>query len=545
MVEAHNFAGNAERTIPDCLGPEDWCVALNSAARWVGVHTEHLNGLNVFPVPDGDTGTNMYLTLKAAAEACSSGRNEGALQQTAERAAKGALLAARGNSGVILAQALIAMAASFENSPCADGAVLAKAFMSAAKESYSVLLHPVEGTILTVIRRAAEAAQRVAMETRAAGPVLRAALEAAGLAVDETPKLLDVLAEAGVVDAGGEGFRLTLEGMLYGLEGRRLPEPHAVLAAPSDTAGAHLSGQVPTFCTTVTLKEVDDGLSNLREGLGRLGDSVVVIANSSFVKVHVHTDDPARVMSWLSERGEIQEVKVDRITSQSGLPVARAYQPVRPLDLVAVAEGEGFKEIFLRLGVRVVDAKELSPTVEDLLRAIEGCSSEAVAVLPNDPNILSVARQAARLSRKKVEVLDTRTVQEGLAAAIAFSPDVTLEENLINMQEAAKRVVSIRVVQAVKHGRVAGTTVRAGQYLGIVEGNGVALGDTPSEAVLRAVEGLGQKNFSLVSIYYGENVSAEQLKDLVELIKKVLPCADYEVNWGGQRQSLLLIALEY
>ncbi len=544
MAEA--VSGASERTAgaPDCLGPDDWCRCLRSAAQWLGLHAEQINALNVFPVPDADTGTNMYLTLEAAAEACAAGKGSQSLGDRAEWAARGALLAARGNSGVILAQALIGMAEVFDGFACADGSTLAHAMRKAAQASYDVMLQPVEGTILTVMRRAADAAERAAQGGADVQGVLRAALEAAGDAVAETPRLLDVLAEAGVVDAGGEGFRIALEGMIYGLEGRPLPEPQPAHAPHRSTLEMPPDRNGRGFCITVTLRAVRSSGVELREELAKLGESVVVIADPSLVKVHVHSDDPSEVLQWAAQKGEVQEVKVDRILERIGPVSPRSRDLGSRVSVVAVTEGEGFTELFSRLGARVVDAGELSPTVEDLLRAIEGSPAPVVVVLPNDPNVLVTAREAGKLSTKKVEVMDTRTLQEGLAAVVAFSPDVPLEQNLSNMRASARRVTSIRVAQAVKDGWAAGTRVRAGQFMAVISGDGVGVGATLREAVARAVGLLADRDFSLVSVYYGDRAEPDELKEVVEGLRAMLPSSDVEVAWGGQRRSILLISLE-
>ncbi len=531
-------------SVPDCLGPEEWCVALSSAVRWLGAHVAHIDSLNVFPVPDGDTGTNMYLTLKAAAEACTSGPGWQSLGELAERTARAALLAARGNSGVILSQALIAMAQAFDGSSCADGPLFAEALSKAVDSSYSILANPVEGTILTVLRRTAEAAQALGRRGATLGDVLRASLEAARDAVADTPTLLEVLSQAGVVDAGGEGFRVILEGMLMGLEGRPLPQPRVGEQTLTRTAEVESANVQGGYCVTVTLKGAGGLLTDLRSGLQRQGTSVAVVAESEFIKVHVHSEDPTALLEWLSSQGEVHQVKVDRIFHRVQLPLFPPNQTEGRAALVVVAEGEGFIELFSRLGARVVSTRALTPTVEELLRAIEGSPGDKVLVLPNDPNVMLVAQQAANLASKTVQVVPTRTPQEGVAAAIAFSSDVDLQENVINMSQAARRVVSVEVTKAVRDAKVSGTPVRAGQFMAIIAGNGVATGDTLRTAVQGALNKLKGSGYGYVSVYYGADLGPDSLEEVMAEIANALPGAQVEVNWGGQKRALLLMSLE-
>ncbi|MGC8839576.1 MAG: DAK2 domain-containing protein, partial [Anaerolineae bacterium] len=409
-----------------CDGPmlKQW---IQAALAWLEEHAGAINALNVFPVPDGDTGTNMLLTLRSAWKEASNS-SEQSVGQVAHALAYGALMGARGNSGVILSQILRGFARRLEGLEAFEVSQFAEALREASATAYKGVIKPVEGTILTVSRDIAAAAETAARETNDLRLALERVVEAARRSVEQTPRLLPVLAEAGVVDAGGKGLAIILEGMLrqlQGVQGRASP----MSAEPVRGSGPATSGQSYGYDVQFILQGTALDLFRIREAISAMGDSVLVVGDERTIKVHLHTPDPGRPLSYAAQWGVLGDVVVENLDQQVALSTAprpdpaaaREPQQETGIGVVVVARGEGMVQVFQSLGATAIvpGGQTMNPSTEELLQAIEGQRTEDVIVLPNNPNVLLAAQQAQALSRKNVRVVPSRSMPEGVAALLA------------------------------------------------------------------------------------------------------------------------------
>lgn len=518
------------------------CMVRGAAAR-LRAGRAHVDALNVFPVPDGDTGHNMLLTLEAAlAEA--EGYPDGDLAGVSEAVARGALRGARGNSGVILSQLLRGMAAAFAGLRDAPAPVWARALAEAAEAAYGMVMRPVEGTILTVARAAAEEAGRAAAAGGDVAAVLSAAAAAAAQALARTPELLPLLRRAGVVDAGGQGLVYVLEGMRDALTGAspgvalagQAPPPRVALRVDEELA------RIPYPYDVELLVRGNPDASSLRRVLASLGDSVLVVPAEGGVKVHVHTDRPGKVLEVCREHGELDDVQVLDMRLQHAALVAAAGAPA----LVALAPGEGLAAVLRSLGAAAVVGGPggVGPSAEEVARAADATGARHVIVLPNGADAFLACRQAAELCRATLHVLPTRSVPEGIAAAMAFSPARSLEENVRAMERAARSVRSGAVTRAARDVEGEAGPVRAGQAIGLVDDRIAVVGEDPESVLLELVQQMAGGDRQVVTVYYGEMVSEEQARGLAQALASRLPGADVEVLAGGQPHYHYLVSVE-
>ncbi|GBD14967.1 hypothetical protein HRbin25_00854 [bacterium HR25] len=538
------------------LTAADLFQALQAALSVLEAQEEALNAINVFPVPDGDTGTNMLLTLRSTlteAERQVPQRENASVAQLLEALGRGALMGARGNSGVILSQIVRGLARGVGPARELDARALVQGLEEATRLAYQVITQPREGTILTVVREAAEAA-RAALERGETDvvAVLGEAARAARESVERTPQLLPVLAEAGVVDAGGQGLWLVLEAMRRHLTG----EPLETLAPPgraslqrewvTTTQELHQTGQSRYgYCTEFLVEGQGLDSTAIRARMEELGDSVLVVGDERLLRVHLHTDDPGAAISHGTRVGELLEVKVDNIQRQADrfLDQHEAAAEVEA-PVVAVAQGRGLAAVLRSMGALVVPGgPTMNPSAGDLLDAIQRCPGDEVIVLPNDKNIVAAAHQAAELTGKRVAVVPTRSVPQGIAALLAYSPERSLEENVRLMEEAAAAVRTIEVTRAVRDTRAGGLTVREGDAIAIVDGELKVAAAGPEEALQKAVEGLGVQE-GLLTVYYGAEATAERAEALAESLRRRFPQLEVEVVAGGQPHYPYIASLE-
>lgn len=524
--------------------------ALATAARWVDRNADALNALNVYPVPDGDTGLNMSLTLKSAVETAQDVRTRG-LAEVAEAMARGALMGARGNSGVILAQILRGIARSLQSQTAADAPTLASALAGGAQAGYQALANPVEGTILTVARRAAEAA-REASATQDLVATLTAAHSAARVAVEETPELLPVLKQASVVDAGGEGYRVFLEGLLKHLRGEELPkEPAGVTIWADLEALHHDEGDFYGYCTEVLFQGDNLDLQETRERVSALGTSVLVVGDDRMLKVHVHTLRPGAVLDLATELGELVKVKVDNMQLQHqefAASASRAAAPptVQPgTGIVAVASGSGLEALVRDLGATVVPGGEtMNPSVEQLAQGVRACPWEQVIILPNNKNVILAAEQAASLLNERlVRVVPTRSVAHGIAAMLALNPEEDADFNLPRLTAAAGRCHVIELARASRDANVDGIQVARDQFLALLDDRAAAAAESPADVLQATLGKLSARPTDCATIYVGRDGSAAEANLLASIIEQQL-ALPAEIVEGGQPSYPFVIALE-
>ncbi|TMD71771.1 MAG: DAK2 domain-containing protein [Chloroflexi bacterium] len=531
--------------------------ALLGSLSWLAANHEEVNRLNVFPVPDGDTGTNMLLTLQSAVEDVKES-NAAEVSKIAKLASHGSLMGARGNSGVILSQIFRGFARAVEGKGSLTPAELAAGFEEAANAAYRAVNKPTEGTILTVAREAGRAAATAASNPDATVPrVIAAAAAGARAAVLKTPSQLQILRDAGVVDAGGFGLQLILEGMLKSVE-----ESEPALAALNESrlpvvAASQVALALPEggwgYCTEFLIEGNNLDTDLIRGQIESLGNSVLVVGEPELVKVHVHTDDPTSVINLAGGYGKVLKLSVGDMSTQHRRILeaergAGGARPARPngAGLVAVVAGRGLVDIFRGLGVDAIieGGQTMNPSTQDMLTAIESVPYEEVILLPNNGNVIPAAKQVVGLTKKKVHVIETHSVPQGVSAVVAFRPERSGDENMRAMKAEAERVQTIEVTHAVRDTRSNGVKVKKGDVIGLINDKLEIAGDDYSEVVNKALGKLGPDSFELVTVYRGEQASDDELKRLESAIRSSYPGLEVEVQQGGQQHYPFILSVE-
>ncbi len=504
------------------------------ATSFLRANADAINAINVFPVPDGDTGTNMYLTMRAAVDEAAR-LNGASAGQVARAMARGALMGARGNSGVILSQILRGLARLTADLPHLTGSDIAAGLEAGQQAAYDAVSRPVEGTILTVLTRAAEAARNRSDDSADPEGALEAAVEAARRAVDETPLLLPVLTEAGVVDAGGQGFYVLLDGALRSLRGE-LPagsgqaagQVEASWLAATEVLHEHDESERFGYCTEFVLDGGGLDRQDVRARMAALGESVLVVGDEDLLRIHLHTRDPGAALTAATTVGTISHVKVENMEAQLHQFVERHRAPEPPdlppgrVSLVAVASGRGLAEALRDVGVRQVvqGGQTMNPSAREILDAIEDCPTDEVIVLPNNKNIVLTARQAAEQSTKKVAVVPTHAVPQGIAAALALDPDAGIDENTAQLEATAAAVRWAEVTQAARPAIVGGRKVGEGEPIGIVDGDLAVTEPTLEATAVECLRRLLHPGSTLVTLYHGKDVPAEEAAALGERLRR-------------------------
>lgn len=549
-------------------------AALDVAGTNLERNAEAINALNVFPVPDGDTGKNMMLTMRAALESMHAAAKEGTTGASAlaARLARGAMMGSRGNSGVILSQILRGFARGLGNAERFGGAELATALRESATTAYRAVQQPVEGTMLTVIRVAAESAEAAAKETSHLRQVLDATLTGAREALARTPELLPRLREAGVVDAGGQGVVTLLEGAARYAHGEALDETASVTVpvgvATRDASkfaefmDEHGEDEVG-YCTNLMILPRNGqalAFDTVRERLLALGTSGVVIGDEEIVKIHIHTEDPGSVLSEAVRWGELDQIRIDNMVMQveavsEGVQAAQgrgaesAFAPVEPVEgpqVVAVASGPGLVTVLRGMGVAgiVSGGQTMNPSTEELLRAVEALPGDEVIILPNNGNVILTAQQVIDLTSKRVAVVPTRSVPQGIAALTALNPDSDLDENVADMTGALGDVRTAEVTRAVRSATIDGVSVTDGQVIGLVDGKLVCAGEGVEEILVELLARTDAASAELITLYRGEGVDEVSGQSMVESLQARYPNAEFELVDGGQPHYDYLMSVE-
>lgn len=548
--------------------------AIISAANNISNNRKQVDDLNVFPVPDGDTGTNMSMTLSNSARELEklSGETAG---KVASVNASALLRGARGNSGVITSLLFRGFAKGIGDDEFVTAENLSKAFELGVEAAYKAVMKPTEGTILTVARVAAEKAKAAFEEGKDELEVFAAAIEGAKEALQSTPELLPVLKKAGVVDAGGRGFVLILEGMMTVLSGGAVIAPTSADQASEEmeesrnTAGEFDTDINFTYCTEFIVNrapECDKGPSDLRAYLESIGDCVVVVDDEEIIKVHVHTDHPGNAIENALTFGQLVHLKIENMRDQherakhdaenakkkpaKSADRTETIQPVpvtKPIGFVSVCAGEGISALFKDLNVDTVvsGGQTMNPSTDDILRAVEATPAETVFVLPNNKNIIMAAEQTIPLSTRKVIVIHTRTIPQGISAMLAFDPDGDTEENAIEMQKATERIATGQLTFAARDSDFDGYNIKKGELLALLEGK-ISFTDTNLEkALMRLVKQMVKRDSQFITVIYGEDVTDEQASSIEEQIKEKYgsKCEITVIN-GGQPIYYFMISVE-
>ena len=532
-------------TAPPVLTAVTLRIAFEVAERWLTANREAVNAINVYPVPDGDTGTNMLLTWRAALQA-GAGVPQDAAGSYLGALAHGALLGARGNSGVILSQMLAGIADACRGAGTLDGAHFSRALVAAADHAYAAISHPVEGTMLTVMRDAARAGETASRGDPA--DVLRAAVAEAHASVARTPDLLPRLREAGVVDAGGRGIAVILEGVLHGVTGDPLPEVVERDVAPVDLGGVAHEGH--GYCTEFVLTGTAIDRSNLEAALVAIGgESILVVGDRETVHVHVHLDDPGPGISIGAARGALASVKVENMQAQhdewrAGLAAPDVGLP--SIGLVVVARGVGIAAAFRDLGAtRVLDGGETGKaSTGELIEAARAAGRDHAFLLPNDKDVLMSAERAVAQEPGFITLIPTRSIAAGLAAAFAYRAEGDAIEIANAMLQAAARVRTVEVSRSVRTATVDGVAIREGDAIALVDGRLVAAAETLEEALLAGLDDARAAAAELVTLYLGADAAPGAGDDVRALIEERFAGVEVDVIAGGQPHYPYLAGVE-
>ena len=528
-----------------------------SAAASIEIHKQDLNELNVFPVPDGDTGTNMSMTIHAAA-ADLRAADDPNLYAVAKIAASATLRGARGNSGVILSLLFKGIKRAMKGHDTCDGLLWADALQQGVDAAYKAVMKPAEGTILTVSRLAAAKAQEKAQQDNSVEAALEAALEEAKVALADTMNMNPVLKKAGVVDAGGKGWVLALEAMLAALRGQDVVVPEGGADSPKEAANFsdfNTEDITFTYCTEFIIgRENKNDPEKLRAFLNSLGDSLVMVDDDEIIKVHVHTNDPGKALHEAIEYGHFITVKVENMRLQHTEKVLneekdaapKIAEPEKPLGVVSVCAGAGLADVFMNLGVDQIisGGQTMNPSTQDILEAVNKVPAETVFVLPNNKNIIMAAEQVNALSPKNVVVIPSKTVPQGVTAMLSFNPEGTVEENTQAMTEVLSSVETMQITYAARNSDFDGYDIHEGDYLAM-DGKGLFGTSKDITVLLKALaEKVRDDGREFVTIYYGADTKERHAQKAADLFTHICPEAEVNLINGGQPVYYYMISAE-
>ena len=521
-----------------------------------------VDALNVFPVPDGDTGTNMSLTMQSAVKELST-TSSNTFMEVCDCVSKGALRGARGNSGVILSQIFRGICTVLRVSkPEVDTRTFAKAMEQGTKVAYNAVSIPKEGTILTVVRLMSEFAVKVAGKYKDFETFIPAVIAEGDRALATTPELLPVFKKAGVVDSGGVGLMTIMRGFQAAIMGEEIAsevqteavqqQTEADFGDNSDIISMDLGDIQFAYCTeffvinlkkSTTLADID----KLRENLMNIGDSVICIGDLEMIKVHVHTNSPGVALTYALELGELDRPKIENMLEQNRALKAKIEAEKKDQGMLAICAGEGIRDIFKDLFVdRVIEGGQtMNPSASDIATAVQKINAENVFVFPNNKNIILAAEQAkALVDNRTIHVIPTKNVPQGFAAALSFSPEASLEENKTNMIHALDNVKAGQVTHAVRTTNVNGFSITEGDIIGLDDKKILAKSNSIDETVLSLLEKLKEDQHEVITLYYGEGVTEEDAKALSEKVQEAFPDCDVDYHFGGQPVYYYLLSLE-
>ena len=527
-----------------------------SAAAGIEINKQKLNELNVFPVPDGDTGTNMAMTINAAANDLRKLENP-TLEKAAANVASATLRGARGNSGVILSLLFKGMARRLKGAEECDGVLWAAALQEGVDAAYKAVMKPAEGTVLTVARLAAVKAKQAARKNNNFEYVHLAAIEEAQIALANTTNQNPVLQKAGVVDAGGKGWLIALESMLSALKGEDLVVPQGAEGEVKESASFSdfdTEDITFTYCTEFIIsRENKKDPEQLRAFLDSLGDSLVLVDDDEIIKVHVHTNDPGKALHEAMDYGSFVTVKIENMRLQHTEKVMSEAEkapaiaePEKPLGVVSVCAGDGLADVFKDLGVDgiISGGQTMNPSTQDILEAVNKVPAETVFVLPNNKNIIMAAEQVDELTPKKVIVIPSKTVPQGITAMLSFNADGSIEENTEALTEALATVDTMQITYAARNSDFDGYDIHEGDYLALF-GNKLFGTDKSIDVMLRALaQRVNEDGKSYITIYYGEDVQEADAQVAVDIFTEICPDAEVNLLKGGQPVYYYLISAE-
>ena len=539
------------------INGSDFRRMLISAAASIEIHKQQLNELNVFPVPDGDTGTNMSMTINAASADLRK-TDEPSLEKASHVTASAMLRGARGNSGVILSLLLRGVSKRLKGAEIADGVLWAEALQEGVDAAYKAVMKPAEGTILTVARLGAAAARKAAEESNFIEAVHAAAIDAAKVALADTTNQNPVLKKAGVVDAGGQGWVFALEAMLSSMRGEDVVVPEGMdtgdVKEAADFSDFDTDDITFTYCTEFIIsRENDLDPEKLRDFLSSLGDSLVLVDDEEIIKVHVHTNDPGKALHEAMDYGSFVTVKIENMRLQHTEKVMseaekepKIAEPEKALGVVSVCAGDGLADVFVNLGVDQIisGGQTMNPSTQDILEAVNKVPAETVIVLPNNKNIIMAAQQVDALTPKTVVVVPSKTVPQGVTAMLSYNPEGEIGENVEAMGEALGMVDTMQITYAARNSDFDGYDIHEGDYLALY---GSQLFGT-SQDIKVLLKSLAQKvsddGKEYVTIYYGADVKEKHAQKAADLFAEMCPDADVNLLYGGQPVYYYMISAE-
>ena len=537
------------------IGGQELREMFAAATGWLEKSSADIDALNVFPVPDGDTGTNMLLTMRSTIEEAYRAPDHSA-SAVAHAMAHGALMGARGNSGVILSQILRGLAQHLTEKESFTATDLAGALQESAAMAYKGLSNPVEGTMLTVIKDVAAAAQ-----AEAAGngsdivAVMETAVNAAGESVANTPNLLNVLREAGVVDAGGQGLHTILDGALRYLRGEmeqmRFRKPQIIVTDMHATKLPQMiaADEIPYgYCTEFLLKGEKLASDKIRKKLEKKGESLIVVGDDTAARIHIHTLEPGDVVSYAGSLGTLHQVSIRNMDEQHHdfLEMRKDKGPAVDTAIVAVVAGEGLADVFTSLGVTAIvpGGQTMNPSTKDLLQAVEEAASDKAIILPNNKNIVATANQVQSLTEKKIEVVPSKTIPQGVAALLAFDYEANLESNIQIMTRALAAVKTVEICRAVRSAKLGDLKIRRKQPIGLLDGDLLAVGESALEVLNKMLSKLSLSKIEVITIYYGADTKSAEAEQVASDIRNQYPQLQIEVVRGGQPHYNYIISIE-
>ena len=526
-----------------------------SGANNLQNHKDLVDKLNVFPVPDGDTGTNMSLTISYAIKELSKVENDD-ITDIGKALSKGSLMGARGNSGVILSQIIRGIAKSIEGKETLNVVDLANALKNGSDTAYKAVIKPIEGTILTVVRESGEYAVKVANKDMDMIEFLELIVKKANESLEKTPELLKALKEAGVVDSGGKGLVLIYEGMLSSLKGNDIKSvegeisPNVEVNVEQNISSEDIKFQ---YCTEFILEsdKIDD--LAVRDMYMKFGDSLAVVGDEGVIKVHVHTNDPGLAIQEALKYGQLLTIKIENMKLQHENKVLNETAQTKDVPVeekeygfIATSMGEGLAQIFKDFGVDhiIEGGQTMNPSTEDFMKAIESLHAKNIIILPNNSNIIMAANQAKELSDKNIIVIPTKNVAQAFATLVIFDGDADVTENEANMMEVLSSVKSGQVTYAVRDTVINDVEVREGNIIGIAEGKLLAAGDKVDEITTDLVEKLVDEDSAIITLFYGEDTSEEDAEALRDSLEEKFEDIDVELHYGGQPLYYYLVSVE-
>ena len=527
-------------------------------------NAEKINSLNVFPVPDGDTGTNMNLSMSSGAKETAANVVEN-IGELGKSFSKGLLMGARGNSGVILSQLFRGMSQHIADKKEIDAKEFAEAIQNGVSIAYKAIIKPVEGTILTVAREAAEAGVKAAENTKSVVEVMEAIYAEAQASLKRTPDLLPILKEVGVVDSGGQGLVCVYQGFVAALKGEKIEGLEAVetnvvdMQFEDDHDMDFMSPEdiVYGFCTEFTVrldkekKEFDE--DKFRADMSKFGDSLLVISDSEYVKIHVHTETPGDVFNYGQQYGELIKIKSDNMREQHRevLRKQEAKQASAPKELkeqamISISMGAGLSKVLISMGVDYIveGGQTMNPSTEDIMKAIKEVNAKNIFIFPNNKNIQLAAKQAAELAEENVFVVESKTAPQGLASVMVFNPQATPEENFANMQEVLSTVSTLEVTHAVRDTNIEGVEIKKDEFMGIRNGKIVVSNLSLNTVLEELLEKSIDEDTEIVTLYLGEESTEEYTDFLEQLIEEKYPDVEVELIESGQPVYPYIIGVE-